>query len=428
MMICDGSMALINAIISSVFQTQIDLYLTTCWQIATGKHEETFVDQPFLHLCASHIMKNGKRMTKQNFPRHYKFGMHTFGMMVLSTSLADLSFVVHHLAVVCTTKCKEIAEASFAELKDLIESNPSCMQVETSDDSGDFLSNTDGHQSEKNKQYFAEIISKAKDSGHSHQKTNNNPYHAPKFIDAIQTHVLPWFLLWSGIMLGDLGRHGTLPSYKEYSKFYKNLSSKTTQTIAKNNRTQGIMEKSQQELKRTRLRGRKFKNLAEFVQVYDETNLPVLKFHDGYRTKPVKRKKLNVCHDLAEETWAKKSKTGPTNQGVYFQPSKKLLQFESKKTGEVKVTGSQEVRDLWQSKDSNVVVASLQNGQHLLRLCSFKTLQGNTWLDSEVLEFALRMFIQNDSNVFVLDTFVVGCILNKDGPLLKRNLYSKVHV
>jgi len=36
-----------------------------------------------------------------------------------------------------------------------------------------------------------------------------------------------------------------------------------------NNRTQGHMEKSQQELKRTRLQNRRFKNLAEIAVVYD---------------------------------------------------------------------------------------------------------------------------------------------------------------
>ena len=40
------------------------------------------------------------------------------------------------------------------------------------------------------------------------------------------------------------------------------------QTFASNNRTQGQIEKSQQELKRTRFENRRYKNLAELAVVY----------------------------------------------------------------------------------------------------------------------------------------------------------------
>jgi len=40
------------------------------------------------------------------------------------------------------------------------------------------------------------------------------------------------------------------------------------QTFSSGNRTQGQIEESQQELKRTRLRNRKYKNLAELAVIY----------------------------------------------------------------------------------------------------------------------------------------------------------------
>ena len=50
------------------------------------------------------------------------------------------------------------------------------------------------------------------------------------------------------------------------------------------NRTQGKMEKSQQELKRTRLKTRRSNNLAEIVVVYDESISGLIwEYEDGFR-------------------------------------------------------------------------------------------------------------------------------------------------
>jgi len=54
------------------------------------------------------------------------------------------------------------------------------------------------------------------------------------------------------------------------------------QTFASNNRTQGQIEKSQQELKRKRLEDRRYKNLAELAVVYHKMRKSlVTEYEDG---------------------------------------------------------------------------------------------------------------------------------------------------
>jgi len=62
------------------------------------------------------------------------------------------------------------------------------------------------------------------------------------------------------------------------------------QTFASNNRTQGQIEKSQQELKITRLENRRYKNLAELVVVYHKISKSlVTEYEDGKRKKIQKK-------------------------------------------------------------------------------------------------------------------------------------------
>jgi len=64
------------------------------------------------------------------------------------------------------------------------------------------------------------------------------------------------------------------------------------QTFASNNHTQGQIEKSQQELKRTRLENRRYKNLAELAVVglyHKMSKSLVTEYEDGKRNK-IKKK------------------------------------------------------------------------------------------------------------------------------------------
>ena len=62
------------------------------------------------------------------------------------------------------------------------------------------------------------------------------------------------------------------------------------QTFVKHNRTQGVMEKSQQELKRTRLENRKCKDLSTFAAQYHQHSKALIsEDYDGFRKTCFKR-------------------------------------------------------------------------------------------------------------------------------------------
>ena len=54
---------------------------------------------------------------------------------------------------------------------------------------------------------------------------------------------IPKIAMCTALALGDLARHGTSQEYTVKSKTYKQLLTKDHQTIASDNRTQGIVEK-----------------------------------------------------------------------------------------------------------------------------------------------------------------------------------------
>jgi len=73
------------------------------------------------------------------------------------------------------------------------------------------------------------------------------------------------------------------------------------QTFSSENCTQGQIDKSQQELKRTRLRNGKYRNLAELAVVYHCTHDALVAEHEnGFRKKF--SKKIKVLHP-PEQYW-----------------------------------------------------------------------------------------------------------------------------
>ncbi|KAF3837943.1 hypothetical protein F7725_009711, partial [Dissostichus mawsoni] len=69
----------------------------------------------------------------------------------------------------------------------------------------------------------------------------------------------------------DLGRHGTGTIYQKLSQKYNNAAKKPTQNYTEDNKTQGIMEKSQWDLKKIRFQRRRLTRLDDFVHTYKVT-------------------------------------------------------------------------------------------------------------------------------------------------------------
>ena len=71
------------------------------------------------------------------------------------------------------------------------------------------------------------------------------------------------------------------------------------QTFASNNRTQGQIEKSQQELKKTRLENRRYKNLAELAVVYHKMSKSLATEHEDGKRKKIKKRNGRIYFFIA---------------------------------------------------------------------------------------------------------------------------------
>jgi len=196
------------------------------------------------------------------------------------------------------------------------------------------------------------------------------------------------------------------------------------------------MKKSQQELKRTRLENRKFKDLATFAVQYDQhSNALISEYYDGFRKTSFKRKvrpspclqsddasfpqHSDVSAENATEKWCKRRRLHGQDKtiGVYLHKSKFPLQFKSSKrltshgsddVVSLKMQPAQEVSNslipakstraflfastmkifqltrLWNTTSTRTIAAMRGDGVQILRVSSLQTLQGNNWLDGDV--------------------------------------------
>ncbi|KAF4110743.1 hypothetical protein G5714_007774 [Onychostoma macrolepis] len=67
---------------------------------------------------------------------------------------------------------------------------------------------------------------------------DSNTYCTPTFISCLTKYFLPHAVLWSGMMLGDLERHGTRQAYQNLSKLYNKVKQSKKQNFTEDNRTQ----------------------------------------------------------------------------------------------------------------------------------------------------------------------------------------------
>ncbi|KAI4827491.1 hypothetical protein KUCAC02_030880 [Chaenocephalus aceratus] len=120
-----------------------------------------------------------------------------------------------------------------------------------------------------------------------------NEYFCPNFIPKLLKYFLPQAALWSRLLLGDLGRHGRGPFYEKLSKKFKTVAQKSTQNYTKDNMTQGIMEKSQWDLKKIRFQQKRLTRLDDFVHTYKVMHNALLReYQDSLKTKNKVMKKI----------------------------------------------------------------------------------------------------------------------------------------
>ncbi|XP_054601470.1 uncharacterized protein [Nothobranchius furzeri] len=415
MIICDGSLVLLQSIAITFCRASLEDLLERYFQVITGQLDTDNFNIPILHRCLSHIMKNAKDLCKKRLEKHYKFGMHIFGLLACSSNLKDFDGIILSATVVFKSPCSgPEVQKHLQNLKLLIN------QTGNGDDEEKDIIPEDYktaivHSSVK--QHFAEVIA----SAHLDVTGPPNVYHAPAFISSLSKYFLPHATLWSGMLLGDLGRHGKGSAYGFLSKRYNHVSQLNKQNYTEDNCTQGIMEKSQWDLKRIRFDGKRLTRLDDFVLIYQRKHDgllreygDVVKKRKSYRVETEKWKKISrkqkgfyvtpqmgkqVKQDYQEEppdldvpteqTEAVTTQSTEDIEGWDLQNNSRKVQEEEKGNTLDKL----QVTALWKRKETEVVVAvipsQIKGNNFIVHHSELKPLEPHQWLTGEIIECAL---------------------------------------
>ncbi|XP_049330090.1 uncharacterized protein LOC111193479 [Astyanax mexicanus] len=446
MLICDGSMVLMQAICSSFAKKNLQDTMNHYYTIASGKATKEDFDLPILHRCLSHVMKNAKDMCKKYAPNHYHLSMHVFGLFTTASSLRELDDMVESAAVVFSSPYSgPSVEKHFNNLQCWLQNK------------GFHLDETAVYHNQKRAEdtqfikgsnnfgrHFKEVISQAP---LDMENGEPNLYFCKGLVSHISKFLLPYAALWTGIMLGDLGRHGTGHVYKEYTKRYRVLKQIKKQNITEDNKTQGIMEKSQWDLKHIRFRGCRLTRLDDFVVKYQAAHTALLKeYEDSKRV--LKKKTYRVQLEKWKERQQKK-------RGRYTSPIRKPFTFKSairkddspvSKTsigkaqkkrqmkGEKKPEKSPEEQliFLWKKKETEVVVSVIQSqikgNNFIIHHSELLSLQPHQWITGEIIESLLHLYASETGNTaYVMNHYTTGLILFGERTRLARHTLPKVN-
>lgn len=417
--ICDSSMALIRSVLSAFMDESLESYNIRCYTIATGHATQSMLNRPFIHLCASHIIKNFIAVS-QKLKKKRSFVMHCFGLLLCSDTLSYLSLVFGHLVIIFNTNNPDFLKVSLTwintelEKKGIIEpyaSKSETQQVDNEESSEYILSDHNPFVEHFDSLYDMLMgkIKSATDDAEGSRKVNS--YFCPDIIHILRKNFIGKIALWTSLMLGNLDRHGTSLPYVHYSTFFSKLTKMTTQNLSKDNRTSGTMEKSQQELKRTRLRNRRYKRLDEIAIVYHDFYLPLVReFTDSLLIKKKVGKKRSAPVDLngqEEEVWSKRPKLDKPNPqlGIYLQPPAWKNEDVPKQKVVDPIKSSQKTTDV--KKDQDVIITSVYipdnssnrfsvlNKYPILSALSTtdfnELLQPGTWLSTFHVDFAMQI-------------------------------------
>ncbi|XP_059376293.1 uncharacterized protein LOC132112707 isoform X2 [Carassius carassius] len=318
MVICDGSIVLMQAICMAFAKKNLTDTINHYYNIASGKGKPEDFDVPVLHRCLSHVMKNAKEMCR-NATNHYHLAMHVFGALTTASTLKELDDMVQSATVVFSSPCCGASvEKHFKNLQSWLQKKGTPLD-ETTKSRGDAEDLKDITGSNRFAKRCNAIISNAPLDKHGEV----NVYQCKGLIDHLKKYVLPFAGLWTGIMLGDLGRHGTGPQYKQCSRRYNALRKLTRQNITQDNKTQGVMEKSQWDLKHIRFTSGRLTRLDDFVAQYRISHTALLKeYEDSERV--FRRKTYRVEKEIWKEKQQKK-------RGRYVSAIPKPFHFKTSK-------------------------------------------------------------------------------------------------
>ena len=364
MVMTDGSATLMLASLRAFNCECVPDYFNRCYRIVTGAAKPDDFKKALVHCCASHFMKNAAKICRKYYSSNFRDAMYWLGLLLQSSNLTDIDETVESLTVVTHSEFTTgLVKLHYQKLKrqverlenDIIDSDY-CRYEEFEDDSKEFHESTafrqesepdnvDMSQDEYIKKspgspFKLHLQNVAEQAIRRVNKQNmfikgssiftRNAYLGKHFMNYLLEYCLPNISNWSALLTHDLGRHGDSEVHRKYSEMYNGLKKSKFQNISSDNRTQGIVEKSMQEVKRTKLVYSRCRTVTDFVKMYERDMLPLQReFCEAFCSS--KRKTLPKTVKLATETWAKRVRTStPTGKGVYLTPPTEGLHFKEK--------------------------------------------------------------------------------------------------
>ncbi|XP_019215488.2 uncharacterized protein LOC109202448 [Oreochromis niloticus] len=353
-------------------------------------------------------MKNAKEICKKYAPKNYHLAMHTVGVFTTATSLKDLSDMVQSAAVVFGSPCSgENVEKHFHNLQLWMQK-----------------ANVDVDGNARNSKADEDL-----------KGVKGNNLFGRHFKELISNTSLE--------MDGDLGRHGTGKMYEQYHNKYNALRKIKRQNITENNKMQGIMEKSQWDLKHIRLRSGRLTRLDDFVVQYQISHTALLKEYEVSK-RMLQRKKFRVDEEKWKERRQKKKGRYVTvlRKPFPFRRSTKMVASSMAPSSPVQ-TGRvedvtletpefQEVLSLWKKRDTEVVVSVLPSKNHgtsiIIHHSDLRTLRPHLWLTGEVIEGLFHCLAKKEQKgIYIMNHYTAGLILFGDRTQLSRQSLRNVN-
>ncbi|KAK7877304.1 hypothetical protein WMY93_031996, partial [Mugilogobius chulae] len=439
MYMCDGSIVLLQAISINLCGYSLKEMISYYYEVVTGQAKQSTPILPIMHRCLSHIMKNAKTLCKKHAPKHYHLCMHIVGALSQKNDLRSIDELIISSAVVFCSQCTgENVDKHFNNINKILSQMGKDDSEYTGEGQEEDLIDTcptpfDNH--------FNQLIQNAE----LDNTGEPNPYYCPDFVTMLRRNLLPQIVLWSKLLLGDLGRHGNGPFYEKMSLRFQKLCQKSTQNYSRDNMTQGIMEKSQWDLKKIRFQQRRMTRIDDFASSYKDMHYALLREYKDVNTQ-------KKSHRVDEERWKQRKQN---KRGVYVAPPKKGFPYMKKVTWKkvlvtdhllsVSVTVSgilhkadaifyKALTNLWQRKPTEVLCATIPSHNTeeclIIRHSEICTLKPHDWLTGEVMEGILHLNANKydpERRIFLLHHFMADVILNKKKDHVKRQTLRSVN-
>ena len=321
----DFSWVFIHSTLLAFNHHDINHYLATCWNISNGKTEYKN-HLTIIHICASHMIKSFiNRIATITKDKGLKdFIVHWFALMQNTTSITSAIELWTNLSSALKTKSltKEATESisilnsAIASKGEIVkEENTVCDHIDVTVEVDLASLEQQGPIRRRSPFYNAFEIPISIDGHH------DNDYYCPEALRLIHAQYLPLFPLWSGIMLGDLGRH----MYPEAHTM-----------IGETRDTNAPVENWMKIIKKDIFQGRKHILPGKFIRTMHSNLKGRIKAHnmDLRPTKKQKKKNLQEGFDDAKEVWLARKQTSQHRQSKYFSsPTKVPTPKKRKKNG-----------------------------------------------------------------------------------------------